>query len=120
MSDFTTYALENMTVIRLPERVDFGNVKAFIDALHRSATEGRRCLVLDLEGTHTLDSTALGAIAEAFRKSRDRGGAIMVAGPSQRIRRTLMLTRLDRFITVCGSVLAAIESQRSAASHSSL
>ena len=76
-----------MSLDLTPERVDFSNVKDFIEALHRSASQGRRCLVLDLEGTDTLDSTALGAIAEAFRATRDRRGLLVLAGPSQRIRR---------------------------------
>jgi anti-sigma B factor antagonist len=73
---------------------------------------GTRHLVLDLSGLSYVDSAALGEIVAARRRAGARGGQIVLAGPSGKVRDLVELTRLDALVDIrddVDSALAALD-----------
>ena len=56
--------------------------------------QGYNHLVVNLQRTDYLDSTALGVLVGTLKRVRERGGDLRLVAPSQRIRRLLEITRL--------------------------
>ncbi len=56
----------------------------------------RRWLVLDLAGCGFLDNTGLGVIVGAFRRAREAGGSLAVAGARESVSKMFALTGLTK------------------------
>ena len=67
---------------------------------------GRR-LVIDLEATEFLDSTALGILVGASKRLRAAGGSLKVVCSQPRILRTFKVTNLEKVFSVRTSLDAA-------------
>jgi len=65
-------------------------------------------LVLDLEAVDFLDSTALGAIVGALRRTREAGGEVGIVLPAGSARRIFEITGLDAILDVYPSRAAAL------------
>jgi anti-anti-sigma factor len=64
--------------------------------LDRLADEvGAGAVVLDMSKISFLQSTALGALIAFRNRLKGLGGRVVLASPAPRIRRTLVITRLD-------------------------
>jgi len=64
--------------------------EAMLDLL----AQGYYHLVVNLQGTEYLDSTALGVLVGALKRVREQGGDLRLVAPTPRIRRLLEITRL--------------------------
>lgn len=84
-----------MIISPTSERMDGANAGAlksrFVDALN----EGQRAFVIDLGAVDFMDSTGLGALMSCL-KSLGGEGNIVIASPSQKVRKLFALTRLDK------------------------
>lgn len=61
-------------------------------------TEPASPVVLDLTNTQFMDSSGLGALAEAHNVARDAGRRLLVAGAQRPVRRVLEITRMDHVL----------------------
>lgn len=61
-------------------------------------------VVLDLGDVTFIDAAGLGCLVRWARFIRLRGGSLTVANPSRRVRRLMVLTRLDHALGVAESV----------------
>ena len=78
---------------------------ATADELFREAHETLRggapaSLVLDLSGVAFLDSSGIGTLVELRNVATDTGGALTLRHPSDRTKRLLEITALDRVFTI--------------------
>lgn len=64
--------------------------EAMLDLL----AQGYHHLVVNLQGTEYLDSTALGVLVGTLKRVREQGGDLRLVAPAPRIRRLLEITRL--------------------------
>lgn len=92
------------TIVKAPPRVNAANVA---DVLARIEHVRARRLILDLGETVSVDSTALGAIVRVHRRQLERGGDVVLARPSEGVRRILIVTRLDGLIPTSPDVETA-------------
>ena len=65
--------------------------------------KGYYYLVVNLQGTEYLDSTALGLLVGTLKRAREQGGDLHLVAPGPRIRRLLEITRLDRVFPIDAS-----------------
>lgn len=73
---------------------------SFVSELNKAMlTASSRTLVLDLEGTSIVGSTALGAIFSARQKLREQGKALRIVNASEKVARLLQLVNMDDLIT---------------------
>jgi anti-sigma B factor antagonist len=87
--------------------VDMVAAGALREQLRDLLTDGRRHIVVDLSGSHFLDSTGMGALVAGVRRLRTKGsgeGELRVVVTSPNIRRTFELTRLDRVFPIYRSL----------------
>lgn len=73
-------------------------------ALNDAIDTGRSHLVLDASGISFMDSTGIGVLVIALRRTRALDGSFAIAGAQGRTLRTLALTGLDRVFSLHDSV----------------
>ncbi len=72
----------------------------------------RRNVVVDLDGTEMLDSSALSALLDARDLLREESGRLKIAASNPANRKILEITRLDQQLEVFRSVVDAVKSFR--------
>lgn len=96
-------------VLHTPEELGSDQVEAFqafVEKLERVN------VVIDLDGTETLDSQGLTSLLEAQEKMRALGGDVKLATTNLYNRKILEMTRLDQSLEVFEGVVDAVKSYR--------
>ncbi len=70
-----------------------GDVK-LRELVHRALDEGRKKIVLDLEGVSAIDSSGIGEMVAAYTTVARRGGRLALARLSRKIDDVLQVTQL--------------------------
>ncbi|GAA4422507.1 STAS domain-containing protein [Bremerella cremea] len=94
-------------VIHTPEELgedQADNVRDFLQ------TRERNKLILDLDGTETIDSVGLETLLDVQDLMRERGGDLRIATTNHANRKILEITRLDSMLEVFDSVIDAVKS----------
>lgn len=73
------------------------------------AEESGRDVVLDLSRTLFIDSTALGVVAAAAKRSRSSGRKLVLVVSDRNLRRTLRVTAIDLLCSVFASRAEALD-----------
>ncbi len=107
MGDFHVDYQDGLVAVRLPSRVDVTNTRAFVDALQRELDADRIRIILDLEQTQAIDSTALGAIVQVFKTLKNRDGTLSLCNVGGGVRRVLAITRVDRVFPIYDDLSSA-------------
>jgi anti-sigma B factor antagonist len=81
----------------------------FTDALTAVGEAESPRLVLDLAAVEFLDSTALGTMIGALRRTREAGGELAIVLPKTTARRIFEITGLDQVLDVRASREAALD-----------
>jgi anti-anti-sigma factor len=99
----------NVMVAHVSGEVDLSNAgsvtERLVDAMPNSATG----LVLDLSGTHYLDSSGVRMLFELAQRLRNRGQDLELVVPDEsNVKRVLLLTEVERVVPMSSSVEAAV------------
>ena len=99
----------NVVVAHVSGEVDLSNAASvterLVDAMPNSAT----ALVLDLSGTHYLDSSGVRMLFELAQRLRNRGQELEIVVPDEsNVKRVLLLTEVERVVPMSSSVEAAV------------
>jgi len=65
------------------------------DALRQAEASEPGVITIDLSQVAFMDSTGLGVLIGALNRAQERGGRIVLAGPTTRVLRLLALTGMD-------------------------
>lgn len=107
--ELKTRHVNNVLVLELDGRFDTQTVPS-VRELIRNATSGEPAqLVVNLDGVHFVDSTALSALVEGMKRSRQLGGDLRLCNLQQPVRMIFELTRLDRAFEILSSEEEAIQ-----------
>lgn len=71
--------------------------------------QGHIRLLLDLTALEHVNSSGLNLLIGMFTKARNAGGELAICGISDRVRKLLVMTRLDSVFKIHGSVQDALE-----------
>jgi anti-sigma B factor antagonist len=86
--------------LRLSGRLD-GTASADVrDSLHLALVTGSGPLLVDLSDVQLIDATGLGVLVGANRLANQLGRRLVLCGVPPRLRRILLVTRLDRILTI--------------------
>jgi anti-anti-sigma factor len=109
MTEFSTQALDNgIQVIRPARRLNMVSAPRLGAVVGELIAAGHVRIVIDLSGTEFIDSSGLGALVSCLKKTRQAGGDLRIAGPTQQAQTVFKLTNLDRILkTVPTAELAA-------------
>ena len=107
MGEFEVDYRDGLLTVHLPHRVDVTNTRSFVDALQREVDADRLRILLNLEETQAIDSTALGAIVQVFKTLKSRDGSLSLCNVGSGVRRVLAITRVDRVFPIYDDLDAA-------------
>lgn len=85
-------------VVRLDGRLDLLSAAGVKQRLAQEVADGRRQIVVDLNGVEFIDSSGLGALIGGLKAARVAGGDLRIARPREQARTVLRLTTLDRVL----------------------
>ncbi|MBA2114959.1 STAS domain-containing protein [Bremerella alba] len=94
-------------VVHTPEELgedQSDNVRAFLESRERQK------LIVDLDGTETIDSIGLETLLDVQDTLREKGGDLRIATTNYANRKILEVTRIDSMLEVFDSVLDAVKS----------
>jgi anti-sigma B factor antagonist len=109
MMNLATEIFGDVIVVHTPEELSADQAEAFEAYL---PSLDRRQIVLDLDGTETLDSRGLAAMLNTQDKLRDLGGDVKLASSNPTNRKILEITRLDQQLEVFENLVDAVRSFR--------
>lgn len=83
-------------VLELEGRFDTQTVGPIRDLIREATSQEPAYLVINLKKVHFVDSTALSALVEGMKRSRQLNGDLRLCNLQQPVRMIFELTRLDR------------------------
>jgi len=87
--------------------------KDFQDLIFKLIQEGEVNVVVNMEGVKWMNSSGLGMLMAAMTTLRSSGGDLRLAHVSDRVRRPIEVTKLDRVLRILGSTDEAVQSYAS-------
>lgn len=97
----------DVIVVHTPEELGVEQAEAFEAYV---PTLERKRVVLDIDGTETLDSRGLTALLNVQDRLHENGGEIRIAVTNDMNRKIFELTRLDQNLEIFDSVIDAVNS----------
>jgi len=85
----------------------------FCKTIRRLVEEGRRKILLNLQGVTHIDSTGLGELIASYNTLDKRGGRVKLLHLTQRVRELMIITKLLTVFDVYESELEALHSFQS-------
>lgn len=100
---------ENAAVLHLTSLVDPTENQAILQHCIEQLDAQRLFWVVDMSAMSFVNSTGLNFLISLLTRTRTRGGEVVLAGLSDRIKQVLVLTRLQTMFIACASVDEALE-----------
>ncbi len=113
MSDFDIITREvsnDVVVIKTARMLDNNNAHEMVEIVNSIQSRGVRYIVIDMSELEFISSAGVGSILGTVEGSRELGGDIILAGPSETIVHVLRVLDLLDYLTVKGSVQEALVS----------
>jgi anti-anti-sigma factor len=106
--DITTREHKRATVIRVTGRVDASVAPQFEELLKAHVQAAHSHIVLELDGTDYISSAGVRALISAQKALKGKGGAVLLAQPSERVKEVLQIAGLDALFPVYASTEDAV------------
>jgi anti-sigma B factor antagonist len=100
MSGDSRNASNQETVILVAGELDFHSAPELRQAILTALNEGASRLVLDLGEMEFIDSSGLSVIIAAFKRCRERGGELILRSVTERTRRVLEVSGLNKVFSI--------------------
>jgi anti-sigma B factor antagonist len=106
--DFATQNVDDLVaVIRGEGRLNMVSAPRLREAVSEAVAAGRPRIVVDLSAVDFMDSSGLGALVGCLKTTRQAGGDLRIAAPSEQVTMVLKLSNLDRILTSYASATDA-------------
>lgn len=93
--------IDNYLMVSLPEEIDHHNsVEISTKADRFINTNKVSNVVFDFENTTFMDSSGIGILVGRYRKVSNLGGQVFVINANQRIRRSLVLSGMQKLVQI--------------------
>ena len=107
MSELSVYLGDGVHVVRAAKQLDTATAKHLTVTVNDLVATGRSRVVVDLSHTAHVDSSGLGALVSCLKKTRQAGGDLRIASPTDHVRNVLESTRLNRVLRPSETVQTA-------------
>jgi anti-sigma B factor antagonist len=111
-SHLRTGPAADRTIVRLRSALDFAAAPALRERLTGMLHPGTQLLILDLSRVSSCDPAGLAVLVGAQRRARPLGIVVRLVAPSLPVSKRLRLTGLDRKLTICLDLAAALAWER--------
>jgi anti-sigma B factor antagonist len=101
--------MENIKVISLSGRLDSYTVSASRKLLDEAMESQPPDIVVNMQAVNFIDSTALSALVQALKRSRELNGNLRLCCLQQPVRMIFELTRLDKVFEIFSSEREAVQ-----------
>jgi anti-sigma B factor antagonist len=94
----TQLTFDDFSRVQLVEvigRVDNDSTVTLEQSVEKALASGRNQIILDLSGVQYMNSVGLRELVQLWKRIQNTGGALIVANPSERVRRLLELVGLE-------------------------
>ncbi|MCS6910103.1 MAG: STAS domain-containing protein [Anaerolineales bacterium] len=108
--ELQTREYKRVTVIRVVGRVDASVAPKFEEALRQAVEGSHAYLVLEMDSTDYISSAGVRAMISAQKALKAKGGAVLLAQPSDRVKEVLDIAGLDSLFQVYPSTEVAVGS----------
>jgi anti-anti-sigma factor len=108
--EITTREYKRAVVIRVTGRVDANSAPHFDEALKSQMETGSHHLVVEMDGTDYLSSAGVRALISARKALKPRGGDVVIAQPSERVKEVLHLAGMESLFRTFETTEAAVGS----------
>ena len=98
-----------VAVIHMPADIDVYTAPAVRELSVQLVMEGRYHQVADLTHTRRIDSTGLGVLVGALKRSRGHGAQVVLVAPTEAVRHTLRITGLAKVFRIAMTVDEALD-----------
>lgn len=94
----------DVLIIRIKQSVLNYDVSSSVRQAMRAHLSTGSHVILDLTEVDFIDSCGVGALVAAHHQKTTCGGQLVIASPTQMVRKILRMMRLDRFLLISASV----------------
>jgi len=109
--EFTQKEIDHIILIEISGEIMGGNdSEAFKSALYDLVQSDKTNIVIDMKNATWMNSSGLGLLISGLTTIRSTGGDLRLANLSERLKRPMVITRLDSVFQSYDSVEAAIRS----------
>ncbi|WP_235678346.1 STAS domain-containing protein [Cylindrospermopsis curvispora] len=99
---------DNCQLFRLTGLLDAFSEPTFRKVLEGKIGEGPNNIILDLSQIDFIDSSGLGALVQLAKQAQNSQGSFQIV-PNARVTQTVKLVRLEKFLSLQGTVEEAVE-----------
>jgi len=103
---------DDVALVGYAGRLNMASAHRLTKAVEEAIEEGRTRIVIDLAETSFIDSSGLGALIAALKRTREAGGDLRVARATDQAVAVLCLTNLDRILRPYLSLTSALDGWR--------
>jgi anti-sigma B factor antagonist len=97
MIEATTRLIDDLTVVAISGRMNFGDGLASVENLiKQTIDQGARKLVIELSGVNFIDSAAMGILLSCSGRAEQKGGSMRIVGAHGGVAKTFEVVHLDR------------------------
>jgi len=90
-----------VTVLDLSGKITMGEGDIKLrEAVHALLEEGRKHLVLNLQGVSYMDSAGVGEMVACYKRAAEKGASLKLLKPSGKVQDLLILTRLQEIFDI--------------------
>lgn len=93
--DINVREFKRANVVRVTGRVDASVAAQFEEVLRKQVESGHAHLILEMDSTDYISSAGVRALISAQKALKGRGGAVLLAQPSERVKEVLKMAGLD-------------------------
>ena len=108
--DITTRDYKRVSVIRVVGRVDANSVAQFEEKLKDYVEADHLNLVFEADATTYLNSSGVRVLISAQKALKPKGGRLVIAQPSERVKEVLQIAGLESVMPVYDSTESAVGS----------
>lgn len=96
-------------VLELHGEIDLSTAAVFKETAYRVIESGKTDLIIDLNGLEFMDSTGLGVLVAALKKTSTEGGRICLICERRNILKVFAITGLDKVFTIYDNLQRCLE-----------
>ncbi len=107
--EITRREVNDVYILELSGRLALGDESTgFRTSVEELLSSGATKIVINLEHVHYVDSAGLGALIEAHRKTKAKGGRLKICNLGPKFKQALELARLLSIFEACSTEAAAL------------